>query len=79
MADASIRDLRHRGGEIVDLAASGEDVTITRDGKPVAQLRAVPASTLSATALLARWRALPSVDPVGLRADIDATIDPAAW
>ena len=79
MADASIRDLRNRGGEIVDLAASGEDVTITRDGKPVAELRAVPGAALSATALLARWRSLPTVDPVAFRTDVDTTIDPAAW
>ncbi|MDO9352737.1 MAG: type II toxin-antitoxin system prevent-host-death family antitoxin [Solirubrobacteraceae bacterium] len=79
MPDASIRDLRHRGGEIVDLAASGEAVTITRDGKPVAQLRAIPGESLSAVALLARWRGLPDVDPVTLRSDIDAVVDPQAW
>lgn len=79
MADASIRDLRNRGGEIVDLAASGEAVTITRDGKPVAELRAVPGAALSSTALLAKWRSLPFVDPAALRADVDATIDPSAW
>jgi prevent-host-death family protein len=79
MADASIRDLRHRGGEIVDLAASGEAVTITRDGKPVAQLLAVPGEPLSAVALLARWRGLPDVDPAALRSDLDAVVDPEIW
>lgn len=79
MADASIRDLRHRGGEIVDLAAGGEAVTITRDGKPVAQLRAIPGEALSAVALLARWRGLPDVHPVAMRSEIDAVVDPAAW
>lgn len=79
MADASIRDLRNRGGEIVDQAASGEPVTITRDGKPVAELRAITTDPLSSTALLARWRALPSVDPAALRRDLDDTLNPGIW
>jgi hypothetical protein len=32
---------------------------------------------LSASALLARWRLLPPVDPAGLRADVHRTLDDA--
>ncbi|MHB1469709.1 MAG: type II toxin-antitoxin system Phd/YefM family antitoxin, partial [Solirubrobacteraceae bacterium] len=34
MSDVSIRDLRNHGGEVVDRAASGERITITRAGEP---------------------------------------------
>ncbi len=39
MAEASIRELRNHGGEVIDRVAAGERVTITRDGKAVAELR----------------------------------------
>ena len=71
----SIRELRHKGGEIVDRAASEEQVTITGDGKAVAELRSAPHSPLSADALLCRARALPAVDPRRLRRDLDALLD----
>lgn len=74
MADVSIRELRNHGGEVVDRASRGEEITITRDGKPVAELRPVRLP-LSAKALLNRWRRLPDVDPHGLRADLDELLD----
>ena len=76
MTNVSIRDLRNKGGEVVDRAARGEPITITRAGKPVAELRAVSSRGISAEALLARWRALPAVDPIRVRADMDAVLDP---
>jgi antitoxin (DNA-binding transcriptional repressor) of toxin-antitoxin stability system len=75
MAEVSIRDLRNHGGDVVDRAARGEQITITRAGKAVAELRAVPHVPLAAEALLARWRMLPSVDAAALRADIDEVLD----
>jgi len=75
MSDVTIRDLRHRGGEVVDRAARGEQITITRGGKAVAELRATAPPTVSAATLLARWRNLPHVDPAALRADLDALLD----
>ncbi|ADB52130.1 type II toxin-antitoxin system Phd/YefM family antitoxin [Conexibacter woesei] len=71
MSSVTIRELRNRGGSVVDRAARGEQITITRDGAPVAELHAIPAAGVTAEALLARWRALPHVDPVALRADVD--------
>ena len=41
MADVTIRELRNEGGEVVDRAARGERITITRSGQPVAELRAL--------------------------------------
>ncbi len=75
MADVSIRDLRNHGGDVVDRAARGELITITRAGKPVAELRAAPRPGVSTEVLLARLRPLPAVDPDALRADIDQILD----
>jgi antitoxin (DNA-binding transcriptional repressor) of toxin-antitoxin stability system len=74
MAKVTIRELRHHGGEIVDRAAAGEPITITRSGRPVAELRALR-PPLSADAVLERARRLPAVDPVALRDDIDELLD----
>jgi len=75
MARVSIRDLRNHGGDVVDRAARGEQITVTRSGKAVAELRAVSRAPLSAEALLSNWRGLPAVDPSALRADLDGLLD----
>jgi prevent-host-death family protein len=75
VAEVSIRDLRNHGGEVVDRAARGEAITITRAGRAVALLSAVSPGPLSAAVLLERWRRLPPIDPGQLRADIDETLD----
>ncbi len=75
MAEVSIRDLRNHGGDVVDRAAAGELITITRAGRAVAELRALSGVPLSAASLLSRWRALPAVDPAALREDIDRLLD----
>ncbi len=75
MADVSIRELRNRGGDVVDRAARGEQITITRAGKTVAELRALSSPPLTAEALLARWRGLPAVDPAAMRGEIDEVLD----
>jgi len=75
MTEVSIRELRNHGGDIVDRVAHGEQVTITRSGKAVAELSPVGAQPLPASVLLARWRRLPAVDPALLRSDIDAALD----
>lgn len=75
MADVSIRDLRNKGGEVVDRAARGELITITNAGRRVAELRPLRQPGLPAAALLERWRHLPWVDPVAIRQDIDRLVD----
>ncbi|MBA3852508.1 MAG: type II toxin-antitoxin system prevent-host-death family antitoxin [Chloroflexi bacterium] len=64
MASVTIRELRVRGGAVVDRVAASERVTITRSGKPVAELRPLPGEALTAPLLLERWRRLPRLDPV---------------
>jgi prevent-host-death family protein len=73
MARVTIRELRNQGGDVVDRAARGEQITIVRSGRPVAELRPLRAP-LSADSLLERWRRLPAVDPVALRDDVDEVL-----
>ncbi len=75
MGDVTIRELRNNGGAVVDRAAGGEEITITRAGKPVAELRPAAGPAMSAQTLLRRWQRLPVVDPEALRADIDEIVD----
>ncbi len=77
MSDVSIRDLRNHGGEVVDRVQRGERLTITRAGKPVAQLVALPRSPPSLEELRRHWAKLPEVDPAALRHDIDNVLDPS--
>lgn len=75
MAEASIRELRNHGGEVIDRVAAGERVTITRDGKAVAELRPLPRPRATAAALIERFRKLPPVDPSRFRVDVDEVVD----
>jgi prevent-host-death family protein len=75
MAEVTVRDLRNHGGHIIDRVTRGERVTITRDGKPVAELRPYVHSKVSAEVLLAHWSHLPVIDPLALRRDVDALLD----
>jgi prevent-host-death family protein len=77
VAEATVRELRNSGGKVLDRVVSGEHVTITRDGTPVARLTPLPGARLSASALVERFRRLPPVDPGRLRRDVDAVIDQA--
>jgi prevent-host-death family protein len=74
MTEVSIRDLRNHGGDIVDRAAGGEAITITRDGKAVARLAAAPTAAVDARTLIERWRKLPAVDAASFRADLDEAL-----
>lgn len=77
MTEVTIRELRNHGGEVVDRAAQGEQITITRAGKPVAELRPVTRQPLTAETLLARWHLLPPADYHAMRAELDEALDPA--
>ena len=61
----------------MDRVQAGERLTVTRSGRPVAELRPLPRQALDASTLLERWRRLPCVDPPRLRADINDVTDPS--
>ena len=75
MDTVTIRELRNHGGDVVDRVEAGERVTVTRDGRPVAELRPLRARGIAAATLLERWRRLPAVEADALRRDIDAALD----
>jgi prevent-host-death family protein len=77
MAEVTIRELRNHGGDVVDRAAKGERLTITRSGKPVAELRPLGRQPVLLEVLIARRRRLPPIDPTRLRKDLDQTLDPS--
>jgi prevent-host-death family protein len=75
MAEVSIRDLRNHGGEVIDRVVAGERLTITRDGRRVAELRPLGRQAIPARVLMDRWSRLPSVDLDRFRADLDRVLD----
>jgi prevent-host-death family protein len=71
----TVRELRNDGGAVVDKVARGERLIVTRDGKPVAELRPLQRVSPPTADLIRRRRRLPRVDPQALRRDIDSAID----
>lgn len=76
--NVSVRDLRNDGGRVLDRVERGETVTITRNGRPVAELRPLPRRAESLADLDHRFAGLPAIDQTTFRRDIDALIDPSA-
>ena len=75
MDNVSIRELRNHGGEVVERVEHGEAVRITRDGRPVAELRPLENARLTLPVVLERFRSLPRMNPATFRRAIDAVID----
>lgn len=75
MEDVSIRELRNHGGEVIDRVERGEHVTITRNGRPVAELSPLGSPPISRESLIERRRSLPPVDPAGMRRELDQLLD----
>jgi prevent-host-death family protein len=76
MGEVTIRELRNRGGDVLDRVSRGEILTVTRDGRPIAELRPLMREPAPVAVLLDRWRRLPRVDPERFRSDIDGIMDP---
>lgn len=77
MATVTVRELRNQGGDVLDRVVAGEHLTVTRGGKPVAVLVPITHRTLPLATLLERRRNMPPLDPMELRRDLDAVIDPS--
>jgi prevent-host-death family protein len=75
MAEATIRDLRNHSAEVLGRVSAGEHVTVTRDGRPVAELRPLGRKPLTAAEVIERFKRLPPVDPERFRRDVDAIVD----
>ena len=77
MESVTVRDLRNSRGRVLDRVERGERVIVTRDGRPVAELRPLPRRSAGPVELIERRKGLPRVDPDALRRDIDTVIDPS--
>jgi prevent-host-death family protein len=77
MESVSVRDLRNKGGEVLDRVERGERVIVTRDGRAVAELRPLPRRSPGHAELIERRKRMPRVDPDALRRDIDAVLNPS--
>ncbi len=75
MESVTVRELRNRGGEVLDRVARGEILIVTRDGAAVAELRPRARQSPMPAELIARRRHLPSVDPESFRRDVDSVLD----
>ncbi|MFN2323709.1 MAG: type II toxin-antitoxin system Phd/YefM family antitoxin [Trueperaceae bacterium] len=73
--EVTIRDLRNRGGQVLERVLAGERLVVTRAGRPVAELRPLRTPSLSPGELVRRRRHLPDVDPSRLRDDVDRLVD----
>jgi antitoxin (DNA-binding transcriptional repressor) of toxin-antitoxin stability system len=56
---------------------AGEKLTVTRSGRPVAELRPLAAARLKASVILEHWSRLPRIDPNRLREQLDDAISPS--
>jgi prevent-host-death family protein len=75
MNEVSVRELRNYGGQILNRVESGENMTITRDGAPVALISPLRQPRLSAPALLENWKNVPLINAESLRRDLDQVLD----
>lgn len=67
------RELRNSSGEIMRALDSGEDFIVTRNGKPVGELRPYrQRQFVPAKQAITNFKNVPSVDYEELRADLDA-------
>jgi antitoxin (DNA-binding transcriptional repressor) of toxin-antitoxin stability system len=56
---------------------TGERLTITCSGRPVAELRPLGRRGPDGARLLARWKRVPCVDVDDFRRDLDTVLDPS--
>ena len=72
----SQRELRNDSGAILREVQAGQTIIVTRNGVPVADLRAVPQRRFAPRAVIAEAaRSAPRVDADRMRADLDAVVD----
>jgi|EndMetStandDraft_8_1072994.scaffolds.fasta_scaffold568721_1 prevent-host-death family protein len=79
MGTVTMRELRNKGAEVMDRVERGESLTVTRDGRPVAELHPIRNKGTSTELLIERRRHLPPVDYQKMRAELDEIIDPSLW
>jgi prevent-host-death family protein len=79
MATVTMRELRNKGAEVIERVERGETLTVTRNGRPVAELSPIRLRGTKTELLIERRRHLPPVDYQKMRAELDEIIDPSLW
>ncbi len=70
------RELRNDSGEVMRALDAGEDFIVTRNGKPVGELRPYrPRQFVPRDVLIEAFKGAPSIDYQELREDIDRYVD----
>jgi prevent-host-death family protein len=70
------RELRNNSGEIMRELDKGKDFVVTRNGRPVGELRPYKRRQFVPTRqLIAAFQNVPGIDYEELRADLDAVVD----
>ena len=70
------RELRNDSGAVLREVQAGQTITVTRNGVPVAELRAVPQRRfVHRAAIVEAAHRAPRVEYDRLRADLDAVVD----
>lgn len=70
------RELRNNSGEVMRALDAGQDFVVTRNGKPVGELRPYKRRQFVSTKqLVAAFKNVPGIDYEELRADLDAVAD----
>jgi prevent-host-death family protein len=71
MHEVSIRELRDHTGDVLGRVEAGARLTVTRSGRPIAELVPLRRPGLAAATLLERWSRLPELDPAAV---LDASL-----
>ena len=75
MKEVTIRDLRNNGGEILDAVMRGEGMTVTRQGRAIAELRPLRKSGVRVETLERVFHGCPTYKHEDLLADMDEFMD----
>lgn len=76
MTSVTVRELRNHGGEVLDRVVAGERITITKHGRPVADLVPHRPRGTPRDVVIEHMRNLPPIDYKAMRAELDEIIDP---
>lgn len=71
----TVRDLRNNGGEVLDAVMRGEGMTVTRQGRAVAELRPLRRPGVRIETLEKVFKGCPSFDYSGLVDDMGEILD----
>lgn len=70
-----MRDLRNNGGEILDAVMRGEGMTVTRQGRPIAELRPLRGPGVRIETLEKVFKGCPTFDYSRLVGDMGEIMD----